>query len=432
MSAKNAICYLIFLFSASIALGADPGVYFYRTPQSLFASGQTSIATLTKKLSGNEFLFHYLIEQNHRRQWVAAEVVARDLELSSRVTYQNREYNLTDLRGYWALIESPSQNRRDWAPLLDLRPCENDRGLAMTLIPTSLRVGPSWSSEMILTLPARTRLEILEIQDSWLRVRFDSSQIGFVDLNNVLLKADFASAVRDGKGLWQKVTYRESSWLHLENKKMISLNDVRAWRTDSSQATVVKIDDEKSLLLRQNVKIIKTEAQIWGVSELKEHGRVYWKRNDIRAGPAADNLILSKEDLLKREVFSVAWDEKNPRVGLVSSHGIFSTLDSGETWSFVESFKNENHPVSIAPDGTWFVGFHRSRDRGHTFTNYVRTDFLTKLIESQSLRAPRILKLAGIEFKNSRLQLRLDTGVKHVLLATKSKEEMITDWDFTN
>lgn len=430
--------------------GLSPAISFYRAPQSLFPSGQTSTETLNKKLIGNEFLFRYLVSSNvstgtaatlpgatgsGKKQWVQAHKIARDVDLSEKVFYREKEFLLKEIRGYWALIESAYGGQQEWAPVFELQSSPQDLGLALTLIATSLRAGPTWSSELLATMPGKSPLKILAVKDSWLKVSYltpnNVAQTGFVDLNNVLLKADFASEVMDENGHWQKVKFRESYLLELENKKRISITEVKLWKTRRDLAIVTESNEAERLLLRQNLTILKTEAQVWGISQLKDHGKVFWKRPLATDLPAAETK-LTKDELLKREVFSVSWQPQNKRVGLASSHGIFATLDGGETWTLLSQFKNENHPVSISPDGSWFVGFLKSKDLGKSFHNYLPIDYLTKLIQSQSAHPPRILKISQINFANSMMQITVDTGSKQLKMATRSRNDLITDWDLIN
>jgi hypothetical protein len=426
-------------FGATSALAAPPeAVSFFRTPQSLFPSGQTSPQSLDKKTIGSEFLYRYFIQSGGKKQWVSANQMARDIDLSEKVLYQEKEYTLNDVQGHWAQIELRKEGRKEWVPFNDLIASPEDLGMALTLIPTSLREGPTWSSNLITTMPGRSHLKILEVKDSWLKVTYSnvtpplSTRTGFVDLNNVLLKADFAEEIMDQNSEWQKVKYREGYFLQLENKRTIPLNKVKLWKTNHSMAIVIESDEGKKLLLRQTAEILKTEAQAWNISQLKDHGKVYWKRPTNLTPASSAQLILRKEDLLKREVFSVAWSPQNSSKGLVSSHGIFVTFDGGETWSYLPRFKNENHPVSISPDGVWYVGTMKSKDLGKSFTNYLRIDSIAHLIQSQSLRPPRVLKISKIDFKNSNMEIWVETGAKRLRLATKSHKDLITNWDLLN
>ena len=449
LAPKFATAFCLFCLSAPEPIQAlTKAISFFRAPQSLFPSGQTSPEALNKKIIGNEFLFRYLVEAKSsemraadakpsQKKWVEAKAVARDIDLSEKVFYHEKEYLLKELRGYWALLESGFTGQQEWAPVYELKSSPQDLGMAMTLITTSLRYGPSWSAELITNMPGRSTLKIISVQDSWLKVKYtalganSTPQMGYVDLNNVLLKADFASEVMDNDGKWQKVSYRESSILHLQNQRSLAINEVKLWKTRDDLAVVTESDESQKLMLRQNLTILKTEAQVWGISQLKDHGKVFWKRPLASELPPAE-AQLSKDELLKREVFSVAWSPLNKRVGLASSHGIFATLDGGETWTYLSQFKNDNHPVSISPDGSWFVGFLKSKDLGKTFSNYLPIDYLTKIVLSRTISPPRILKISQINFSNSIMQITVDTGVKQLKLATRSKSDLITDWDLIN
>jgi hypothetical protein len=186
---------------------------------------------------------------------------------------------------------------------------------------------------------------------------------------------------------------------------------------------------EKNLLLRQTAKIIKQEAQVWSISELNGHGKVFWKNQPLKTNEVP---LLTKEEFLKREIYSVEWNSAQPLIGLASSNGIFSTIDGGNNWTQLLQFKNENHPVSISPDGSWFVGSLKSNDQGQTFRHFIRMDLLARLVENQSKKTPKIFRLSEIKFKNSLMQIKIDTGIQQFRLATKSKSDTILDWDFVN
>lgn len=423
---------LMLISLISVTSFADIGISFYKNPQSLFASGQANLKTLKKTMQSTEHHYDFLVELNKKSQWVPATSIAQYIHLSNQVSFQNENYLLTEIKGSWALVEKKQGQKKEWLSVQELSENPKDLGCAMTLIATSLRASPTWKSDRILSVPEKTRLFIEKTEGSWLLVRFysgTSSTLGYVDINNVLLKVDFAQEVQTADQKWHPFLYREGTTLFLANNTNADLKKIIALRSRKDLGVMLETLRDKNLLLRQNVVIKKSEAQVWAVSQLKEHGKVYWKYQLPKSEGAP---TLSKNDILKREIFSVAWSPSNPKIGLASSYGVFFTFDGGNEWTQLSQFKSENHPVQIHEDGSWYVGSFKSKDQGKTFNPYIRMDHLTRLIQSQTKYAPRILKLSEITFTKNFLQIKIDTGTKTFLLATKSNADSISDWDILN
>lgn len=418
------------LFHAVNTLAIE-GIPFFRTPQSLFPSGHSNPERLLKNESGTDFIFEYLLQDGKRSQWVKAEDIARDLDLSQLVTFQNQDHRVIEIRGYWTALERLSDKKRQWAPLTDLEPSLYDIGKALTLISTTLRKLPNWRSDAVLTLPSRTSLKILQIQDTWIKVEFEGAS-GWLDANNVILKADFATEILTPQNVWKKVSYREGFQVKTTDDNFYSLAEVRGFKTDHNRGISLISDEKKNLLIRKQCQILKTDAQIWTRSQVPGHGLVYWQKSKLSRALHDEPDNLSAKEMLQRPIFSVSFDPKNPNLAVASSHGIYITDNAGETWRKVRQFKQEDHPVQISPQGEWFVGFLRSLDQGKTFTQYMRSDELARLVQSQFHSAPRILKLSGIEFKNSKLQLRVEAGSKVMRISSRisASADWRPQWDF--
>jgi hypothetical protein len=416
------------LFSPSQGLGRT-AIQFFKSPQSQFASGQTNLRNLQKKIISTEYHHDLLVESQLRSQWVSAQEVARFFDLSQSIQFENQNWNILNQENSWLWVENPLTHHKKWVSIEQINENPKDLGLAMTLISTTLREKPTWKSPTIITVPEKTKLKIEKWDGSWARVQFFSGSsftTGYVDINNLLLKFDFAKQVQTNNQSWHDFIYREGQFIVLANKKMIPLTEVTAIKVQPQLGVMLQSIRDKKLLLRQNVLIKKTESQVWAKSQLKGHGIVYWK---YQIPKAKELPILTQEQLLKREIYSVAWDPKNPAYGLVSTYGIYFTEDGGKTWSQIAQFKNENHPLEITPQGVWLVGSFRSQDRGQNFTPYIRMDKLTHVLQTQTKNPPRILKLSDIKYYKNYLQIEVDTGTKSYRLATKSPLHQIVDWD---
>jgi hypothetical protein len=246
------------------SLAGSPATLFYKTPQSIFPSGQTNRAVLQKKLIGSEFHYDYLIQANNRSQWVSSELIAKDQTMLDLVRFRSSNYFLREIRGAWALIESEkSPIKKDWVPISDITAHPLDKGIVLTLITTALREKPTWTSASILSVPAKTRLQIVKLEETWLLVKFssgNSSSLGYVDMNNVLLKSDFASHVLTPKGNWEKVEYREGSQLVLTNKKTLALQEVKSIKTRTDLGCSFGITQRKKSIITTNSKNNKTRS----------------------------------------------------------------------------------------------------------------------------------------------------------------------------
>lgn len=364
------------LFSLSVlALGTD-GLYFFRSPQSQFPSGQASQNTLAKNKVRTVTENTYLVNRDKKTFWIAAEKVLRADDLEDHTAYN--------------------------------------------VIPSSVRKGPDWSTESLMKIPPRTRLEILKIENSWAKVKFQSveaSLIGYVDLNNLIVKADFASFAMTDKNEWRPIKYRELAHLVTDTNDRIPIDQIQKLRTRSELGIVLIRDDKLGLSLKNHVSIQKTEGGSWVLSELKGHGLVYWKnqmRSDIIAKKPETEEIIDTEALLKKEIHNVAFHPKNPKWGLASADGVYLTND-GENWRRLPQFQKQTHPVSIDQDGTLIVGSFQSKNFGKSFSSYIRWEKIARLIEINDAKPPQVMNLIGTNYdENGFLVLTIDNGSKKI------------------
>jgi hypothetical protein len=426
---------LPFIFSSHTSASTGVAVKFYQSPRSLFASGEVNLRDLEKQWQQDFSESSFLVERDHRQFWVTAESVARDLNLSEWVIHNRTQikYKVIRTQGSSVLVEAQPNQVSVWMPMSELSPVLQDLGAALTITTTQLREAATWKSNSILSLPANSRLQILQYQDTWALVSFQSmGQIkGWVDLNNLLLKSDFAAfALTDAK-TWLPVQYREGSDLITQDQKKISLSKVRALKTKPNLAVSLVTDDSQKLLLRQSLTLLRTEDQLWSLSKISGHGSVYWKKaqardteESLRAGD------LSIDDLLKREVVSVSFHPKNPNIGVVSAQGIYLTVD-GKSWRPISEFKKQNHPVLIDASSTVYVGTQRSFNLGKTFSAYLKMDQLTHLIETRQKTSAVQLKIRDLSSPHPGiLKVELETNAGKISLAARTALADPLKWDF--
>jgi hypothetical protein len=369
----------IFLIPTFAFSNVQKGVYFYRTPQSLFSSGQTSLDFLKNSKIRTEKDHSVLINQDNKHFWLSSDKILRDTDV--------------------------------YVP--------GSLGFGINLISSTLRKEPKWTSDAVFHIPSHTKMEILKYDSGWAQVEIQTSTekyVGYVDMNNIVIAADFASFILNKKKQWKPVLYRELSTLVLEKNERIDLGDIQALITLPNRAIVSVRNDKLGLSLRNQLQIERVEDGEWNVSQLKGHGEVFWKK-ESEDTVVEDEHYISTEEILKKEITSVAFHPKNPKIGLVSSEGIFLTTD-GIKWKQLRSFGKLNFPVAINDAGDMIVGIFYSKNKGESFNSYMKWELLTQLIDFRAQTAIRNLQISEVDFHDTkRLRITWDTGLRKVNIA---------------
>lgn len=442
---RSALCLsLLFLFSspntfAALATDASSAVSFYRNKNSAFPSGQVSRTTLESKLSRSEMETSFKVSWDHKEYSLEGERLLRDIQVA-RFVETRSSVNLLSLNrsdastvklipakhsleimecdNYWARVKDRSSNTEGWLPLHHLNTRHDDPGVYVNLIDTYVRKEPSSFGKVLTTLPRLRRVIPLETASNFLKIRYNE-QIGYVDLTHFVNRADFATLAFHPKKNWLTVAFRNNDKILTPKGETFKMEDLLGYVTSPLRAIVVHPDSASyGPPLRARVEIQKPEAIIWGVSRVDGHGEVWWKKKDLllpSAKPETATQILT-DNLLKREIYSIAFESKTSVRGLVSSEGIYRTED-GLTWTAIPQFGKQNYPVSIHPSGVWFVGSFKSTNQGKSFEPFIRWDKLAQAIEAAYHRNPKILRLTQIEaLPNAQIQIHVDTGSNRVKL----------------
>lgn len=361
----------------------EKAVHFYRSPQSLFSSGQTSLSNLSNSKVRSEQEHSLLVTRDRSHFWLPARKILRDSDLF--------------------VAGSP--------------------GFAINLIQSTLRKEPKWTADIITPISPHSKMEIIKFESDWAYVNLNlkdenesstnESLKGYIDLNNVVIAADFASFVMNKNKKWKPVLYRELSSLVLEHNERIDLDQIQSMITLPDRGIVSARDDKYNLSLRNHVHIERVETGEWNVSFLKGHGEVFWKIDEPSPTETEQNYFKT-EDILKREITSVAFHPKNPKLGLVSSQGIFLTID-GINWKQLKTFGKQDFPVAINDQGEMIVGIFYSKNNGGSFNPFLKWEHLTKLIDLRAQTLIRNLQIAEVSFSDvHHLKISLDTGLKRV------------------
>ncbi|MEZ0392697.1 MAG: hypothetical protein ACAH59_10800 [Pseudobdellovibrionaceae bacterium] len=410
-------------------------VKFYKNPKSPFPSGEANRKDLEKNWVQDFAEYSYLVQKEKRQFWVKSTSIARDLQLS-RFVFSSRNqktYRVLQTSNDSLLAIAENSTTPEWLPLSDLTPLPQDTGCAWTLTSTQLRESPSWKSDSVLSVPAGSRLVIQKVDDTWALVTFESVGriTGWVDLNNLLLKHDFAAFALIDKQTWTPVLYREGADLITSEKKRIPLSEIKGLITKPDLGISIVTSDSEKLLLRQNLTLLKTDFQTWSLSKISGHGDVYWRKTTTATAAEAHLADgISIEELMKREVVSVSFHPKNPNLALASAQGIFLTTD-GKTWNKLLNFKNQDFPVLVDSDSNLYVGSQRSSDLGLKFFPFFRWENLTPLLEQRQKRAVQELKIRQLSSpRPGILRMEVETNAGRVALAARTQASIIQKWDF--
>lgn len=423
---------------AALATDADSALSFYRSKQSLFPSGQVSRSELERKLTHSETEVAYRSAWDNKEYTLQADQIVRDIQVARfvetsqptplyslnrsdsqtlKTLTQKTALEIVAVEDFWARVKEKNGVLQGWVPLFTLQNTHDDTGVYTNIIDTYLRKEAASSSPVLTTLPRLKRVIPLEITKHFLKIQYEN-QIGYVDITHFISRADFASLAYHPKKGWLTVRYRNNDTVVTKDGDAVPLKEILGYITSNNRGIIKKADMSYGPPLRARVEILKQEAHVWGVSQLAGHGQVWWKRKDLlleKAKPASASTITT-EELMKREIYSIAFENKNSVRGLVSSEGIYRTED-GLTWTLMPQFAKNNYPVSIHPNGTWFVGSFKSKNKGKSFEPFIRWDIIAKAIESAYHRNPRILKLTQIEaLPNSKILIHVDTGSSKVKL----------------
>lgn len=415
--------------SLSFCLASGPRlVPFYRSPQSPVPSGQETTAILSaneqQKILRSQMSIETKEDGQTRNHLVEYGTVATDIHVSEWALTQketsllgekperrlllkrltpNEHVQILSFQSEWAEVFVPRIKLRGFVRWMDLKANYFDMGLYYLMVSTPLRTHPQFGSKPLLTAVAGSRVRAHSRSKGWIEVIMGGRR-GYLPTNAILSKFDFITTA----------TKIDSA---IENSA--SKQKVQTIHTDGNRAIICEATEE--LNIHQRVKILRDTSTEWVQSRLPEHGLVWWKSEDAAksTGDSPDRLTI--EQLLKRDIYSVAFHPQNEKIGLVSANGVYSTMD-GQTWSKLSFFDEEmDYAVHIHSDGSWFVGHYRSKDQGRNFREFLQWDRITSLVQEALTRTPQFLKLISLKTpERGDLEMILDTGYKKIHLISST------------
>lgn len=364
--------FFVFLSMAPLTTAsAELGISFFKETSSRFPSGQKSLNELERSLIRKQNRSAHLIRKDGKEFW---------------------------------------KERQDLLFFTDLESKTLER--AKTLFTSELRLAPSEDARVLLNIPPSSDVWILSFGRNFAQVRFGepSGIEGWVSLQKLALRGDFAAFAQNQEGIWKPVLHREFGDLILEDRSRLPLFLGQNFVPRKNFALLYQA--HLHFAPGSRVEVLQDSGESWQISRLPGHGDVYWKypRAKTRVG-------ISTEQILAREIYSVSFHPRQAKLGLVAADGIFSTRD-GESWHRLDLFQNQNLPVLVSSQGHLFVGHQWSRNGGSSFEPYLKLENLASQLRSQastlrlnaieegSDRSLRVQIQAGSE----RMDLRVDPG----------------------
>lgn len=420
---------------AALPTEAPSSISFYRTRTSTFPSGQLSRQELEEKILRMEKENHIEIEWNQKKYALKEDQLIEEIDVCStaevRVAAQsfkfpdlqaestfslspNAKVKIKNSLGAWMQIEN-TQKQTGWVLKKHLKSVNADQGVFLTLIPTALRESPSQTSVEKAAINASERLQPLEYQNGFIKVEYGDKS-GWVDMWHLVGRMDFAKFAYEPKHKWIEVSHRLNDQVITKIGSSIPVSKVIGWYADENRALIRYVSDTTPPL-RAHLRILSKSQDEWVLSKVEKHGEVWWKRNDSQnKSKLASNKILTT-DLLKKDLYSIAFRSKDSLAGLVSSDGVWRSLD-GESWEPIARFEKSNLPVAIWPGGAWYVGSYRSLDQGKTFEPFIRWEKLTEVLESAIGRPPKQIKITQLNPTSANnIEITVDTGYHNLKLS---------------
>lgn len=423
----------VFISFSHASIFTKKAPFFFKSPSSLFPSGQLSEEELEDKKLRSETLSTFQVHWDNRdfqfkHDELVKEIQVADqcqLKLSSFLfekpqfktkviakVEKNEIVKLQEINNSWALVEKFNDKKTGYMPIDYLESFSEDLGSGFTLTSLFLKEKPDENSKLITTVPQKERVKVVFWDKNKVFIQYKNYQ-GYVDSELLYLKADFASHALHFKKGWIEIKHREGAFLRTNKNDLVSISEFKAFITNKYRAFSL-VNKDKGPKLRSRLEIKNLNGDFWNVSQIPEHGEVWWKKSYQEEAIAASNTILKTEEILKRKIYSMAFYPESKVKGLISAEGVFKTTD-GITWKKIEFFKDENWPVAITKNKTWIVGHYKSTNEGESFEPFIRWDYLSKMVEDSYSLAPKFLKLLKLETNDKdQVEFVMDAGFRKI------------------
>lgn len=377
-------------------------VPFFKSKMSLFPSGHASIEKLNERQISAEISDTFYLAKDEKKisPTLIPHITAFHLSRVWIEKYSKRRVK-------------PNTTTDLATMLLNYDTDPYDRGLILTLNETKLRSSADLKSPALKAIPRLNYFIPISFEKGFIKILF-SGQFGYVDINDCISKYDFAKfafSFKSKTNTWEVINHREFDTLITDKNKSLQLAEIKGLIVDQKLAYAFKENEHYPKWT--SFKLIKEKTKPWIQSEIKDHGAIWWQRPDLEI--IAKNSI-SIDDLIKKEIYSVSFQENNPKKGLASAHGVFMTED-GQNWNEIPQFKDYSGPVYYFSDTLMYVGNYRSLDGGKTFENYIQVDKVSQAITKSTGIVPKKIQITKIKVqKPYNIVIDVNTGSKKIRL----------------
>lgn len=286
---------------------------------------------------------------------------------------------------------------------------------AITTEPTTLVIG-----KVHVPLKEYTSLVLYKISNNEAQV-FYGGRIYYAKADHLITAIDMGSSIKAKNGNWYDYDYRKGDVIFTRQGRALNWSQIADFKMASNLA-IVKMNlsnpesRDRLFFRQQRVRIKDQKSQHWIISQIREHGQVWWKWQE----PTSLAETISTADLQKKELHAIAKSPRNKNLALASSNGIFFTVD-GKKWKRLEAFGNENHNLAISSENTLLVGSKYSMDYGKSFHDYISWESVTQRAETILGRPPLYLRLKKISLprhSHHQINIQVDTGYKNIEFVT--------------
>lgn len=426
-----------FLKTSLTLAAANPGIYFYLTPESAFPSGQVHRGDLEKYSLKEHQRMQFLGQRAGIKFWISPDEITRDIDVAFRVMDVRSKtiYWILEIDHGVAKTYNEVTGLQEKIDVESLTPLADDLGVAIPYLQIPIRQEASWKSETLYRAQSSERLRILRVDGDWVLVSplQAPEKKGWAELSGLITRFDFATHILPIGEKWTEVQHRRGGEMISTTGSVVPLKNIRALITEAEKGLALRNLKTLNIPARAPIDLIKPKSKEWIESNLPGHGRVFWKRDvdEWRDPEEIKPMILSTEGILKRSITSVGFHPKEAQFGLASAEGIFMTRD-GFIWEQLPFFERKNYPVAVSDEGHLFVGPYRSTDQGISFFPYLKWESISKLDQEwSSLRHHPILRLIHIEpLKKQEVRIVLNNGLRTWRMKGTPRHGAAQTWSF--
>lgn len=234
----------------------------------------------------------------------------------------------------------------------------------------------------------------------------------------------FEVRIREASGFIRRadtITYSD-----LGETKAYALSD----RTPLKTAPLPYADVTRHIASTTTLHILNSQTLRWGQAKLQEVGEIWWPMHEASDEDRDTHFKeeISTSELFKRKLFDMASSPAISSLRFASAQGIYRTVN-GSQWTKIPFFNDKNYPIAVSGAGVVFVGPYISEDHGETFKQWIRWDTLVKALKRYPNLSAQKLQFHEIhpEDPNGR-RVTLKLGISKEFLVTLATTDQGRTW----